>query len=71
MKKTLNLIALIGSNRKVVEKEIEKHGYILEDYGNYGEYSYGVYKFFAGTRKLNFKFKVVGDNEFAETIIII
>lgn len=65
----LNLIALIGSNRKVIEKQFKKFNFTLEDYGDYGEYTYGVYVF--GNRKLNVKFKVVGDNEFAETIIII
>lgn len=68
--KKLDVISLIGVNRIFVEKEITKHGFELENYGNYGDRSYSVFTGFLGNRTINIKYKVEDKGEFAETIII-
>jgi len=71
MKKTINFISLIGSNKIIVDKELEEHNFTLEAFQNYGEYSYGVYTLNSiVVRTLNIKFRHTDSGEFVDTIII-
>lgn len=68
--KPLNIISLIGSNRIIVEPELRRNGFTLDDYGDYGEHTYGVYSGALGIRKINIKFKKNENGEFVETVIV-
>lgn len=71
MKKSIDFISLIGTNKIVLDKELEEHGFVLQDYGNYGEFSYAVYKYQSCVeRYINVKFDSKDSGEFANTFII-
>lgn len=70
-KSTLNLISLIGSNKIVIDKELEKHGFVLDDYQEGGAFSFAIYRYQSiVVREIHIKFEVKEQGEFADTIII-
>ena len=67
--KSLNILGLIGSTRNTVEKELKKHDFVLNDFDDYGTYTYGVYV--SQIRTINIKYvKDEKKNELVETIIV-